>query len=264
MNETADLLASVKVKCGGMLPPPVYERLFQLAGRVEHGPIVEIGTAQGAAAIVLARGARAAGRSTAVLTSDPFDRGSRLGVGSVACNLALVKQGLAEFGVADRVQVVAGTAADLIAQADPQRIGLVLIDADGAIDRDLALLFDRLAPDAVVAIDDVDGEVHAHPAPGGWTIDQKHRLTRLLCDALCARDVLRHEATICATGFYRKGAARLSPEEWSALALDAYRQLVFAPIARSRIGSLARVRRAAVARFPRLASLVRRLRGGAG
>lgn len=260
MENTAGLVDAIKAKCGGMLPTPVYRRLFELAGRVEQGPIVEIGTAQGAATIVMARGARAAGKPTTVLTSDPFDRGSRLRVGSIARNLALVEQGLAEFGVADRVTVVAGTAADLIEQADPQRIGLVLIDADGAIDRDLALLFDRIEPDAVIAIDDVDGTVHAHPKPYGWRIDQKHRLTRLLCDELCARDVLRRETTVCATGFFRKGATRLSPEEWSALAVEVYRELVFVPIARGKIGPAVRLRRALVARFPRLARLYRRLR----
>lgn len=244
------LMKQVKRQTAGMLPAEVYVRLHEAAGAAGGGTFLELGTAQGAATIALALGAREAGRPFHILSADPFDRGSRLRIGSIEDNLALVRRGFEAFGVADAVTLVPGMAAALAARPDAAGATLLLIDADGRIDRDLALLYPLLAPDAAIIIDDVDPGIVAHPAPGGWTIDQKHRLTHLLVEAFIGMGMLIPEATVRQTGFYRKGTAAPEPREIEAAALGAYRELVFPHLDRRQLGWKRAMRRVLARRAP--------------
>ncbi len=170
-----------------MLSVRVYDRLMDLARRSRPAIIVEIGTAHGAATIALAIGARAAGAAFHIYTVDPFSGfSSRVMFGGVDDNLRIVTAALSRFGVTDCVTVVVGTVTDLIARLPSGPIDLLLIDADGRIDRDLAAVYDRLAPDADIVIDDVDGDVYLTRFANRIYCDQKHRLTRLIVDQLRA------------------------------------------------------------------------------
>lgn len=251
-------LRDVKARAGGMLPLDVYEALHETART--GGTMVEIGTAQGAATIALAMGAQAARAPFRIYTADPFDRGTRRAVGSVADNVALVRSGFAAFGVADDVELVVGEAADLVREQDPGDISLLLLDADGRIDRDLAILFERLAPRAWIVIDDVDDRIYVHDAGGEWVVDQKHRLTHLLCEAFVGMGLLQPQRRIGQTGFYRKGPAAPRPDAWSDAAQEAYGRLVIAPIGTDQIGIGAALRRAGRRSLPGLVSLYRKAR----
>ena len=89
-------------------------------------------------------------------------------------------------------------------------------------------VYDRLAPDAHIVIDDVDGDVFLTRFANLIYCDQKHRLTRLIVDRLLASGHLRDEQVEAATGFYSKGRGPAAAIE--ALAIPAYRELVFADI----------------------------------
>ena len=264
MDAVERQLREVKEKAGGMLPLPVYRALYEAAKACGGGTIVEIGTAQGAATIVLALGARAGGARFRIHTADPFDRGTRLAVGSVAENVELVRRGFDGFGVAEDIALTVGEAAGLVGEADPRDIALLLLDADGRIDRDLALLFDRLAPSARIVIDDVDDRLYVHDAGGAWVIDQKHRLTHLLCEAFVRIGLLVPKARIGRTGFYRKGPETPQAGSWAAAAQEAYGRLVLAPIGADQIGLGAALRRLGRRRLPALVGLYRKLRYRSG
>jgi predicted O-methyltransferase YrrM len=230
MAELEPLLRRIKATADGQLPLAVYERLYRAAEACGGGAIVEIGTAQGAATIALALGAKASGKRFHIYTADPFDRGSRLAIGSVQENLALVRSGLEAFGVDRDVTVITGEAADVAGALGETGIALLLIDADGRIDRDLALLLGRLAEGAPVIIDDVDDRVYLSRHADHWLVDQKHRLTHLLARRFCDLGLLTHIDTVGQTGFFAKGPAQAVPEEMLRVALEAYRTLVFAAV----------------------------------
>ena len=225
-----------------MLPIAVYERLYRAALESPGGTFVEIGTAGGAATIALALGARAAGKRFHIYTADPFDLGSRLSIGSVAHNLALVRAGFDAFGVADDITIVAGESSDLLKRLR-DKASILLIDADGRIDRDIALLYARLTPSAQIVIDDIDDRVYARPDGAGWRVDQKHRLSHLLTRIFLDMNLLVEVEIVAQTGFYRKGSASVPPAEILAAGFDAYSELVVARIEPGQIGFRSALRR---------------------
>jgi predicted O-methyltransferase YrrM len=236
------LMRRVKAGAGGMLPISVYERLFRLAAE-SGGTIVEIGTAEGAATIALALGGRSSGKPFHVHTADRFDRGSRLARGSVAENAARVRRNLQAYGVESDVTLICGGSEDLARSLGDAGIDLLLIDADGCIDREMALFHGRLAPSANIVVDDVDGRVYAHKQGGWWSIDLKHRLSALLARRFCEMDMLVPIETIGQTGFYRKGPAAEAARRIETAALSAYREIVFSRVEAGQIGAGAALRR---------------------
>src|SRR5688500_5941281 len=225
MDEVDRLLARVKDSARGMLPLPVYRRIHETAAACGGGTIVEIGIAQGAATIAMALGAKRAGRPFRIVTADPFAIGTRTNVGSVEDNLELVRRGFVAFGVADAIEIVVGTVDDLVARADPRDISLLMIDADGRIDRELALLHDRLAPACPIIIDDVDGAIYLHRIGRRISVDQKHRITQLLIERFTAEGLLVPQGTSGQTGWFSKGPANRTADDILLLALPAYREL---------------------------------------
>ena len=263
-QDVVRLLERVKSAARGMLPLPVYERLFHLAQAAPGGTFVEVGTAQGAATIALALGAQRSGRQFHIYTVDPFDRGSRRSVGSIEENIALVRRGFEAFGVDGNITLTAGRSSDLLPLIADAEIDILLLDADGCIDRDIELFFDRLSPSCSIVIDDIDGAVYAHRDGGRWAVDLKHRLSHLLASAFCKLGMLVPTDRIAQTGFYRKGVAGVSRGEAEAAALAAYRQLVYSWVEPGQIGLLAAARRL-LRKFPRVRMALhaaRRRRGG--
>ena len=258
MDEVDRLLARVKEQAGGMLPLPVYRRIYETAAACGGGTIVEIGIAQGAATIALALGAKRAGKPFRIVSADPFAIDSRRKVGSVEDNLDLVRRGFEAFGVADAIEIVVGTVTDLVARADPRDIGLLMIDADGRIDRELALLHDRLAPACPIIIDDVDGAIYLHRLGRSVSVDQKHRISRLLVERFAAEGLIVPQEMVGQTGWYLKGPAVRSADDILLIALPAYRELIRATIGPGHIGPAAR--RLAARCAPGLASAWGRLR----
>lgn len=229
MDEIDLLLARVKDSSFGMLPLAVYRRIYETGAALGGGTFVEIGTSQGAATIAMALGAKASGKPFRIFSVDDFVLGSRPKGASAAEKLAIVRRGYEAFGVADSIESVVGTSADLPDRAGLPRIDLLLIDADGRIDRDLALLHGRLAPEASVIIDDVDDAAFFVILAGRLTFNQKHRATHLLVERFLEAGLLAPDTPSGQTGWYRKGKAEFSPAEIERLALPAYRELVYAP-----------------------------------
>ena len=260
MDDVDRLLSRVKRSANGKLPLRVYRRLYDSAAARGGGTLVEIGTAQGAATIALALGATASGADFRILTVDAFVTGSRPRGASVEEKCGIVRRGFESFGISARVDLIAGTTADLIAIADPRDIGLLLLDADGRIDRDLALLYARLRPDCTIVIDDVDDNNYLYWHKRRLRFDQKHRLTYLLAERFTAAGLLAPDESAGQTRWYRKGAAAPGGAEIELLALPCYRELVFADID----GRVLSVRRAlfglAASRAPWLLRAWRKLR----
>jgi predicted O-methyltransferase YrrM len=257
VDDTDRLLSCVKDRARGWMPLAVYRRLYESAATLgDGGTIVEIGTFRGAATIALALG----GGNARVLTADLLRDGVGLEGGDVGEKVAALEAMLAEFGVEDRVRFVHGDVEALVAQADPRQIKLLLLDGGGRIESDFAFLWDRLAPGAVIVIDDIDGRVTVERDRKSARINQKHLLSKLLADIYVAAGMLIEEGRVESTGWYRKGEASPTPDEIRLMALPAYHRLIRVEIREREFGLPRSYARRIAARAPWLRRAFRRLR----
>jgi predicted O-methyltransferase YrrM len=238
----------------------VYRRLHDSAGASGGGTFVEIGTSQGAATLALALGAAAAGVDFHIITVDGFITGSRPRAATVGEKAAIVRRGFERFGVSNRIDLVVGSTDEMIAIADPRDIGLLMLDADGCIDRDLAALWDRMRPGCTIVIDDLDGQNYLELPGRRLRIDQKHRLTHLLIDAYSSAGLLVPEGATGQTGWFRKGEKAADAAQIARLALPAYRALIRAEVGLSELSLKRGLYGLATRRAPWLVRVWRRLR----
>lgn len=217
----------IAVRCAGMLAPAIYRRLYETAFNAPDGFIVEIGTAGGAGTASLALGLQHSGKSGRVVTVDRGRR--RTGGGDPAGYREGVKASLRHYGVADRVDLVIGEAADAVkAVPDSAAISVLVIDADGAIDRDLKAFFDRVLPGGDVIIDDCLDVVRVHRTGlFDVTVDAKMRLTQLLLTYFKQKGLLSEGTQIKDTYFGKKvqDFAQAGISDDAILAI--YRELIF-------------------------------------
>jgi predicted O-methyltransferase YrrM len=259
MDETDRLMARVKERARGLMPAAAYRRLHDSAAACGGGTIVEIGTFHGAATAALALGAKSGGSPFRVLTADRLPDRVREGRTAEAWIGALEETWRA-FGVEEHVRFVHGDSAALVAEADPSDVRLLLLDGGGRIEADLALLWDRLSPGAVIVIDDVDGAVRAERTARSMRIRQKHRLSKLLAERFVAAEMLVEEGRTGSTGWYRKGAISSSADEIRLMALPAYHELVEVEVGSGEFGMARAMLRAAARRAPGLRDWYRRVR----
>jgi predicted O-methyltransferase YrrM len=260
MDEVDRLLGEVKERASGWMPLPVYRRLYETAAACGGGDIVEIGTYRGAATIALALGAKTSGKAFRIFTADLL----RPGIGPVGSTLeaktAELRSTFEAFGVGDVIEFVHGSSADLLMAANPRHIRLLLLDAGGRIEADLAQLWDRIAPSCPIVIDDIDGHTYVRRNRRKAVVDQKHRISQLLADRFVAAGLLVPCGITAATGWYRKGEAAASAAEIERMALPAYHELIKVTIDADEFGPLRAMLRRVAARAPWLAGAFRRLR----
>lgn len=221
-------------EANGMLPLSVYKALWECVAKAPGPNVVEVGTAHGAATITLALGAKNAGVEIRIDTIDRLGGkfSSRAQYGSVKQNKEIVLQNFARAEVAECITIFVGSTDEFVASGRcPDRIDLLMLDADGRIDRDLLHFYNLLAPNAMIVIDDVDRGVYLSTTYDGTPyVDLKHRITSLLLQALESHGFLRVEKTIHNTAFCRRGERTMDYHEFSRLALSCYRELVFADL----------------------------------
>ncbi|MEO0643926.1 MAG: hypothetical protein AAFY47_11010, partial [Pseudomonadota bacterium] len=189
-----------------------------------------------------------------VYTFEKIVGGTREAYGGVDENTRIIRANFDHFGVADRIELTIGDVEDC-AKVVPhdQPIGLLCLDADGAIDRDFALFYDQVRAGAPVVIDDVLDRTRVKP--NGWQrcnrkrkVDQKHRLTFNMLALFKAKGLL-DEGQIHGTDtwFGRKTSERFAVVDPSEI-LRVYRSMTFGdatvsmvPMRAAMVGALNRV-----------------------
>jgi hypothetical protein len=173
----------VKTKCNGMLPVAAYAKLYDTALKSPEGSFIEVGAAHAAATVCLARALKDRGTPGKVYSFEKIVGGSREHFGNVEANMQIIRRNLAFFSVDDRVEMIFG---DVKTHHDqlPENatFGMLVIDADGRIDREFRLFYDRLLPGSHVVIDDARDVVRVKRLGRSGMgqrvfVDQKHRLT---------------------------------------------------------------------------------------
>ena len=229
----------VKSKCNGMLPVSVYQEIYDTACACPGICFVEVGTAHAAATVCLARALKDTNRSGKVYSFEKILGGSREQYGDVERNIEIIRGNIDHFGVSDYVELIIGDVREC-ADRVPSRaeIGLLLLDADGCIDRDFEIFYDRVKSGGAVVIDDVQDRVIL--TRNGWRglnfkyrIDQKHRLSHEFLSLFQSKGLI-DRGSFCgeATWHGKKLDATMADVTREEI-LAVYRRLVFADAERS-------------------------------
>jgi hypothetical protein len=235
IDDNYSIFDAEKVKriCNGMLPTEVYSALYEEAYHAPKEIFVEVGTAHAAATVSLAMGLRDSGRKGKVYTFEKVIGGSREKFGSIDENTEIIKRNLQTFNVDNLVVLTIGDVAET-ADVLPKdiTIGLLCLDADGAIDRDFGLFFNRLANEAPIIVDDSRDYTRIKLLGRSGLrhslfIDQKHRLTFRLLEKFRLYDLVK-DGKIHGTDTWigKKGAgqyANIGRED----VLNVYRSIIF-------------------------------------
>ncbi|WP_158234115.1 class I SAM-dependent methyltransferase [Oceaniglobus indicus] len=218
-----------------LMSRPVYDALFDAVARETPDHILEIGTAHGAGTIAMALGAESRGAATRIQTVDTLEAladipSSRADYGDAKANEDIVRGNFDRAGVASRISLFVGRSDVFAASQSPgdPMIGMLVLDADGRIDRDLLLFHARMTRNCLIVVDDIDGDVGASFTRGGLSLDLKHVISEKLTSSLVAHGYLKLEKRVWNTSFFRA----VDPQDWDedeirALAIACYRELVF-------------------------------------
>jgi predicted O-methyltransferase YrrM len=232
-------LRSMIVDANGMLALEAYKELYHLAARAPGNTIVEIGTAHGAGTIALCLGALSANKTPEIFTVDRFEGrySSRTAYGNAVDNLEIVRNNFRSAKIDQYVRVFAGSSSDFATQQCPDNIDILMLDADGRIDRDLINFADHLSDQAAIVIDDYDNRAHfSSRADGSSYIDLKHVITKLLLDRYVAANLIDVNKVCHATAFCQKRpGTRWDKRQMADMALECYRELVFTDFDRSTV-----------------------------
>jgi predicted O-methyltransferase YrrM len=199
LPQSFDALA-VKKKANGMLSIDVYQEMYHLAQKVEQNTtILEIGTAHGAGAISLALGSQGKNK---VASIDKITGGSRDKFGTLEENKVIIKNNFKYFGVEKVIDFYIGTSTEIASRLPEElTISMLVIDADGAIDRDFELFYNKLLPGSTIIIDDYSNYVRIKKDKKITRIDQKFRLTHMLVTFMEQASLLKKNKVIDSTYF---------------------------------------------------------------
>jgi predicted O-methyltransferase YrrM len=216
----------LKRHCNGMLHPTVYRRLYETA-KSYGGTIVEVGTAHAAGTVALALGLKTSGTSGRIYSIEKIVGGSREAYGTPDENLSIIRGNLKHFGVEDSVELLIGDVSDLHKEIPPDReISMLVLDADGQIDRDFMLFFNRLRARAPIMIDDCEDSVQVKRKDRYIVaINQKKKLTWMLTRFFTEQGWIAEGKNLHGTLFTCKtapGPVAFDPSAFLAI----YRQLV--------------------------------------
>ena len=211
--------------CDGMLAPQTYRKIYEMG--LTGGLIVEVGTAMGAATAALAMGLKDSGKPGRIYTFDPMSGGPRQHITDIDARVDRIRNNLAKYDVADLVEIVPlDLKSGLHILPTDQQIEVLMLDADGRIDRDLNLLNDRILEDCMLIIDDVADKVKVFRKNGAMRVDSKLRLSYLLVDMLKKKGFITDGQLIAHTYFGQSLNLRNFKESDSAV-IAVYRELVF-------------------------------------
>ncbi len=160
--------AELKETTNGMLPANIYREMYQRSFAHSHCDIIDIGVGQGPSSIAFALGIAHSQRSNKVHVIDQFEQvvdgphsycKKDFPEGCRVANTEVFLSHVQDYGVDGGIQTYPGRTDEVDLDPDLQA-DILAIDADGLIDRDLALFFDNLVPGGCIIIDDYANSIN--------------------------------------------------------------------------------------------------------
>jgi predicted O-methyltransferase YrrM len=125
----------IRLHWHGMMPDESYRAIYDAVRESPSGVIVEVGTAHGAATICMAEALQAADRPDRIYTFERGTGGSRAAYGGVDDNVAIINENFERFAVKDRISLIVGDVSNTGKSVETGNIAVLMLDADGRIDR---------------------------------------------------------------------------------------------------------------------------------
>lgn len=205
----------------GMLPATVYRRLYELARDLPAGcDVIEIGAGSGAGTVAMAWGLSGTTEHAGVIAIDRCYGGSRMRYGGFRENYTRLLANLNNYGVTNTVRLLAidlneHSYVKVLAKIGARRVGLVVLDADGRLDRDLPILWPYFSCGARIVIDDCVERSSYHPVSELYPVGgAKFTLTARIVSYLIREGWLEIVQTVGKTFFLRViGSGYPLPEE---------------------------------------------------
>lgn len=213
MNRFQDIKKTV----GGRLSTETYAALYEAGAKSSPGNILEIGAATGAGTIALALGLKETGKDSLITAIEKGYASDSLKYGNdIERNAWEIDRNLTAYSVDNYVRLLMGRVKDVYQDVPKELVG-ILIDADGALDRDLSFFHNRLMPGSFVILDDYENRIREHERQrnkekylSGVSLEEicplgKHYTTFQFCEYLLGEGVIIKERVIGNTLFARKG-----------------------------------------------------------
>lgn len=147
----------IKQRTRGYLSPEVYKAIYDCAYSASEGYLVDIGPAQGGSSISMGLALKDARKTRSKVFSIERGKGSDALVSreEPEMNARVWKHNIETFGVEAFCLLLLGDVALMHSEIDQKKpLAMLFIDADGALDRDFRLFFNRLVDSAPIVIDD--------------------------------------------------------------------------------------------------------------
>jgi predicted O-methyltransferase YrrM len=224
----------IRLRCSGMLPDRTYQAIYEAVRQSPRGSVVEVGTAHGAATICMAKALQAVERQDRVFTFERARGGSREKFGDVAANVHIISDNFAYFDVNGFIQLTVGDVDQTGRTVETGPVSVLLLDADGRIDRDFGLFYNKVVPGGVIMVDDCSDKPNIYiDAIDRLRIDLKDVLTFKLVSFYVNRGLMVETNRMGNFVFFEKTSEGDYIDFDSLDVLPVYRQLVFSEIRES-------------------------------
>lgn len=195
----------IKKRCDAMLPQEVYEEISHRAETAQKGNMIEIGASHGGATIHLAEGIRKSNKNSILFSIEKGERGSMVNYGTKEENIKILKDNLKYFNYEKYVKIIPKKVGPGIIDTEKEGpFSLILIDADGCIDRDFRLFYNSLIPGADIIIDDYKDIKKITKTTNPINVLGKKYSTYLFVNYFLEKGLLKREKLIYNTIFFKK------------------------------------------------------------
>lgn len=176
------IFSSIKEKTSGYLDAAIYKEMYQISCNLMDEIIVDIGPAQGASTICFALAAKKSKHIKSIISIDMFKNSEALRYkNSVENNKMVLEDNLSYYKCGEKVELYeANDVKKAKEKLTVQKIGLIFIDADGNIDRDLLFWHKYFSDNCILIIDDVSNVLNTHAKNVYLKVQSYEQLQKLI------------------------------------------------------------------------------------
>lgn len=152
-----ELFSEIKKFTNGFLSPEIYYEIYRQSLQALEGDIIDIGPAQGGSSISLALAVKENQKLGHIYSIDRFrGSGALSDVDNIENNLKKLNENLMFYGLEKYDSAVVAGRDDIEKKTGNNKISVMFIDADGALDRDFRYFYNRIVSGGLVIIDDYE------------------------------------------------------------------------------------------------------------